>query len=50
MVCDVNPISEYGVPTANCYCPIGQFGQGGLIEQNVPSITGAGQGDAMTCN
>ncbi len=50
MVCDVNPVSEFGVPTANCYCPIGQYAQGGLIEQGVSSITGAGQGDSRACN
>ena len=51
MVCDVNPVSEYGVPTANCHCPIGQSPQGGgLIEQGIPSITGAGHGDSIACS
>lgn len=50
MVCDVNPVSDYGVPTANCHCPIGETSQGGLIAQNVPSLTQAGQGNASACN
>lgn len=50
MVCDINPVSAYGVPTANCHCPIGATANGELIAQNVPSITQAGQGDATACS
>jgi hypothetical protein len=41
MACTINATPVNGVTTANCVCPVGEAILGGLIPQNMPSVTQA---------